>query len=96
MAAIKNGYDWYLPLPLMVGFPEGKVACCYCPALRKDGNTGGHNCWLTGEKLKNIITGIGNECRLREVEAESYGNKGEDLSEVESIANGVKGPEGTI
>ena len=70
MAAMKNGYDWYLPLPLMVGFPEGEVACCYCPALRKDMNSGIHFCWLTGEKLKNIKTAIGEECRLREVEEE--------------------------
>lgn len=95
MAVIKNGVQEYIPYVLPCRMPKGMEACCWCPAVRWDRDRNGYRCNVSQEILMiDIKKYVGRECPLQEVKPD--GNKGEDLSEVESIANGVKGPEGTI
>ena len=68
MGAANGSVLSYKTLYMPIYFPEGELACQYCVACRKDNNNDNHFCRLTGEMLLNIKAGIGNECRLCDIE----------------------------
>ena len=59
-----NGIIKYSEAILPVGFPADKIACQFCPLLRRDKESGAARCWKTGEFLFNINGTIGLECPL--------------------------------
>lgn len=75
MARFDKGIAWYeiATVTLRVAFPEGNVACRWCPHLRADEACGRHFCRLTGDVLysPNIL---GADCPL-EFRGETVGTK---------------------
>ena len=59
-----DGVAYYTNALLPVAFPEERVNCSFCPALRRDSASDQHYCQRTGEILLVYKQYIGQKCPL--------------------------------
>ena len=74
MKTPKNGVESYVTgtVEVPVHFPEGKVACCWCPLFcRFEENFKRYSCRLTHEWIPDPFHMIGGQCPLKFKEDEN-------------------------
>lgn len=59
-----NGVAYYTKAFLEIAFPEERVNCSFCPALRRESSSENHYCQRTGEILLEYRHYIGEKCPL--------------------------------